>query len=157
MVEYSYKDIIIDPEEERVEVGAYYFFGDCAREVLRNTLIQTSTKLEAIHTDSNLPFDDGNCCYVCVIKDKEAKETVKLYDFSDSDCRADLLGEAIQSKEEECDLQGAVITGFTMEMKAGGEKEWLCWFNGLHSCTAQELYDNWEFVDGTPCALKVME
>lgn len=33
---YSYKDVIIDPEDPRVEVGAEYYFEDMPKSVISN-------------------------------------------------------------------------------------------------------------------------
>ena len=34
MSEYTYKDVIIDPEDPRVEIGKEYYFGDFPKEAL---------------------------------------------------------------------------------------------------------------------------
>ena len=150
-MEYTYKDIIIDPEDERVKVGAYYFFGDGSKEVLMKANEGESEKLRSIQHDSNLPFDNGSLYWTCMIRDKEEKKKhVKLYDFSDPDTRRSLLGEPVRSKNDNKYLQDAIITGFTVEMESEDGEVWRCWLNGQDSFTAEEMFGYFEWHTGDP-------
>lgn len=72
MNRYTFRDVIIDPEDPRVEVGARYYTGDTPKEVLwnANEIGMFGTLKSLIISDK--PFhvvvrgDDD--CYSCLIR-----------------------------------------------------------------------------------------
>ena len=75
MAEYTYKDVIIDPDDPRVEIGKEYYFGCLPRDVLKkaNTNSSLIGELKEIRKEDNFPFvfmgfTDGRSC---IIRKKE--------------------------------------------------------------------------------------
>ena len=74
MAEYTYKDVIIDPEDPRVEIGKEYYFGDNPTSLLygvqHNWPIR---KLEDVseQAPSIAPFYNGSSFFACLIRKKE--------------------------------------------------------------------------------------
>lgn len=74
MSEYTYKDIIIDPKDERARIGEYYYYADTPREVLGcanyndNYSLSTLTEIN----ESNCPFTVSGCDWACIIRKKKS-------------------------------------------------------------------------------------
>ena len=88
MAEYTYKDVIIDPDDPRVEIGKEYYFGCLPRDVLKkaNTNSSLIGELKEIRKEDNFPFvfmdfTEGRSC---IIRKKElpyaARQTKWLAD-----------------------------------------------------------------------------
>lgn len=77
MPEYNYKDVIIDPKDSRVEIGAEYYFGNNPVLVVRYAIQDSSMTrrngvLSEVQEDSDLPFvDDEGFLFPCIIRKKE--------------------------------------------------------------------------------------
>lgn len=56
MTEYTYEDVIIDPNDPRVEIGAYYYFGDNAPSALYKAN-QRGIGMELVYVYSRYNFD----------------------------------------------------------------------------------------------------
>lgn len=74
MAEYTYKDVIIDPEDPRVETGKEYYFGDNVGKLLWG--VRTGWKTEVLHNvfkDAGIyePFYNGRANFSCIIRKKE--------------------------------------------------------------------------------------
>lgn len=76
MSKYDYKDIIVDPSDPRVEIGAEYFYSDKPKTVLNNANNggRTGTLKEA-KGDAYVPFTincpKGPFQWTCIIRKKE--------------------------------------------------------------------------------------
>ena len=71
MAEYTYKDVIIDPEDPRVEIGKEYYFGDNVGQLLHGA--RTGWKAEKLRdvcksTEEYLPFYNGMSYFSCIIR-----------------------------------------------------------------------------------------
>ena len=159
MSNYTYADVIIDPKDPRIELGAKYYCSAFPEPCIKaaNEDIAAMELTAVWDGGATGPFQVGASFYYCLIRKKEDEERYEPYDFSDPEDREGLLGETVRNKSNDAYLQNAIITGFTVEMKSECEAEWRCWLNGQDSCTAQELYDAWEFSDGSPCCVEVTE
>lgn len=75
MAEYTYKDVIIDPEDPRVEIGKEYYFGDSPKEALEYANKNgRGALLEDIDLVSNFPFlmENFDDSAPCIIRKKES-------------------------------------------------------------------------------------
>lgn len=71
---YTYADVIIDPEDPRVEIGKEYYFGDNVGKLLWG--VRTGWKTEVLHNvfkDAGIyePFYNGRASFSCIIRKKE--------------------------------------------------------------------------------------
>ena len=151
MAEYTYKDVIIDPEDPRVEIGKEYFFGDCPSSLLFGVQMESveAVALEKVDSciASEYPFDDGAAKYQCIIRKKE--ESNKKYVPFDS------------SKEEDRNL----LKGAWIRKKDNSEIKLIWWFWEIdgkwmidEDISPQELLDNWVFdFESLPCGKLVEE
>ena len=151
MSEYTYADVIIDPEDPRVEIGAEYYFEDTAKQVLELAQDNVgSSKLEEIY-ESNFPFKvkgvtDG---YACIIRKKEPKKKYVPFDLSKEEDRARLRGAWVRHKQNP--ERENLITGLGDETV-----DFAVYFGDLAVGTGA-LLENFEFVDGSPCGNLVGE
>lgn len=145
MAEYTYKDVIIDPEDPRVEVGKEYYFGNNPSCLLRNISQLSADEGRLVMKDSAIepqssPFmSSENEWFVCLIRKKEPEKKYVPFDLSDPEVRKSLLGSLIKSK--------------------GGKEEqiiywlWVCdgeWMINADISPA-ELLEKWVFYRGVPC------
>ena len=151
MAEYTYKDVIIDPEDPRVEIGKEYYFactiasliafanGDCSARVL-----------ESIQNGSNYPFTNGIGNYMCIIRKKEPKYVP--FDLSDSEVRKSLRGKWIKNKDNHFEI---CITDFSHQGHVGNTIR--ADIYRANDMEADELLNYWMFDDGSPCGKLVEE
>ena len=162
---YTYADVIIDPEDPRVEIGAEYYFEDTAMEVLELAQDNVgSSKLEEIY-ESNFPFKfkgvtDG---YACIIRKKEPKKRYVPFDLSDAVVREQLWGKRIvinasYSAGDETIFREihSTIIGFTCCQDGEPKDDWTI-DAGDYSLTAEEALEKAFFYDETPCGKLVEE
>lgn len=149
MTEYTYKDVIIDPEDPRVEIGAEYYFGDTPLEciaVANSDSFDGSSMLVDIEEKKERPFaraastSSGVLWYVCLIRKAEQEKKYIPFDLSDLEVRDKLRGKWIKSNHSP--YPEDMITGFYLS-----EDIWQV----NYSYNAEELLNDWEFLDGTPC------
>ena len=91
---YTYADVIIDPNDPRVEIGAKYYWADIAYDVLKSANIDGGTGiLEKISHDSDLPFViKTDCSCACLIRKKEPEKKYVPFDFDNPEVRKELMG-----------------------------------------------------------------
>lgn len=164
MAEYTYKDVIIDPEDPRVEIGKEYFFGDCPSSLLWGA----RTGWEAMALDrvckdapSEDPFYNGSARFQCIIRKKEAKKKYVPFDFDKPEVRRELMGKTIINKyglDGDGEFREVMIVGFMN--KSDEDRD--CWSSngdtkGTIAMTvegyfhADELLKECTFLDGSPC------
>ncbi len=88
MAEYTYKDVIIDPSDPRVEIGKEYYFSDNPAQLLRRAKLGDTGyegSLTIVHENWDDPFtDEVGDKYCCIIRKKElpyaARQTKWLAD-----------------------------------------------------------------------------
>lgn len=159
MPEYTYKDIIIDPEDPRVEIGAKYWFGvnprDCIDKANSGKL---AARLDFIE-DSEKPFGHYSSeaypiCFPCMIHKKELKKEPEKYvpfDLSQEKDRNMLRGKfLIQLHVGNFAPEERLVVGFSENTAVIGGYELGCY-------DGHELLENFTFLDGTPCGQEVTE
>ena len=104
MAEYTYKDVIIDPDDPRVEIGKEYYFGCLPRDVLKkaNTNSSLIGELKEIRKEDDFPFvfmgfTDG---FSCVIRKKEPEKRYVPFDLSKEEDRDALRGKWVKLDQD---------------------------------------------------------
>ena len=152
MPEYTYADVIIDPEDPRVEIGKEYYFGDNPTSLLYG--VQHNWPIRKLEDVSNQapsisPFYNGSSFFACVIRKKEPEKKYVPFDLSDPEARKSLRGKWLignQGREE-------MITAFhTLE-----DGKWTADMSSFANATGDGLLRFYTFDDGTPCGRLVEE
>lgn len=108
---YSYSDVIIDPEDPRVEIGKEYYFGNNPTCLLKD-ISQLSAqegklmlKDSAIEAQSSPFMSSGNKWFVCLIRKKEYTENDIITDVSDPRLK-DAIGKTVYVAHK---LYGSIV------------------------------------------------
>lgn len=146
MAEYTYKDVIIDPEDPRVEIGKEYYFGDNPAEVLRYARKDKDVAvLQRVEKDWDDPFiEDLGYRYICLIRKKEPEKKYVPFDLSKKEDRAKLRGAWIRINDYP-NIEHQIV-GMNAEYIFLGNKE---------AISRHALLLSYEFVDGSPCGKMV--
>lgn len=156
MVEYTYKDVIIDPNDPRVEIGKEYYAADYpGRAITRANADGEFGVLKSIgNNTSETPFIIANKIndlpWACLIRKKEAKKKYVPFDLNDPEVRKSLRRRWIKSTNGEYQ-----ISGFHSFEGEDGEEWSVAITSGYVS--PEILYTLWTFDDGTPCGQLVEE
>ncbi len=150
MAEYTYKDVIIDPEDPRVEIGKEYYFAlgaqSCIDYANKDSRVATLNK---IGSGAFRPFiTDDNKDYPFIIRKKEPEKKYAPFDLSKEEDRARLRGAWIRRKDypgDEYQIVGISITNN------------LIFFDDSAQLSTDVLLKRCEFVDGSPCGKLVEE
>ena len=178
MAEYTYEDIIINPEDPRLEgaIGKECYLSDCPKIALdyaRNNSL--TDRLKSINKESSAPFvsHDETKWVVVIIKKDEPKPKPKYIPFKNITEFLDAYGSAPGCLNEEAyflsnhgmwlkdkDRKGAyfmvteiwnkgvVIGDINMQTTEIEEDEYLT----VHGVTKwKELFEDYTFLDGSPC------
>lgn len=154
--EYTYADVIIDPNDERVKIGEKYYMGDSPNLVLeraneaKDFAINTLVKIDNEDWD---PFLGGNQgCYCCLIKPKEPQDEYVPFDLSKKEVRDKLRGQWVINKDDGGEF---CINNFSFNK---GNEQWsVCDYKVGDYILPLGLLQNHTFLDGTPCGEKVEE
>lgn len=155
MAEYTFADVIINPEDPRVELGAEYYWADTPRGALDcANYKRVPLRLFSVDTGGTrtAPFYFLNGSLsgyaVCIIRKKEPEKKYVPFDLSKKEDRARLRGAWIRFKEtgrERC------ITGIFLDENPPYVEI------GDYGFEPDYLLENYEFVDGSPCGNLVEE
>ena len=155
MDKYSYKDVIIDPEDPRVEIGAEYYYGICP-----TSTINWANKrgrgdvLIAVDKKAMDPFifsKDPEVVSACIIRKKESKKHYVPFDLSNPEARNSLRGKfLIQLRVGSFTPEEKMVVGFSEDSAVIGGYKPEC-YNG------HDLLENFTFLNGTPCGKEVEE
>lgn len=141
MSEYTYKDVIIDPEDPRVEIGKEYYFGDPAEVVLAYAKGGASARiLEAARKGSNYPFTNDIGDYPCIIRKKEPEKKYVPFDLNNEEDRAKLRGAWVRIKDIP-----------TIEYQIIGMNAKYVLLGNAANLETDDLLRSYEFIDGSPC------
>ena len=155
---YTYADVIIDPNDLRVEIGKEYYFGDSPAEVLRHARKDKDAEvLQRVEKDWDDPFIE-NLGYrsICIIRKKEPKKKYVPFDFDDPEVRKALMGKTIKADNRPFSRQYVEFTISCFELVDEGAEGvggyWMA--NGIKE---DELFHDWTFLDGSKCGKEMEE
>lgn len=156
---YTYKDVIIDPEDPRVEFGKEYYFGDFPKEALEYANKKgRGAFLEDVDLVSNFPFlmENFDESAPCIIRKKESKKRYVPFDFDDPEVRKALMGKTIKANNRPFSRQYVELAISCFELVDEGAEGvsgyWMA--NGIKE---DELFHDWTFLDGSPCGKEMEE
>ena len=158
---YTYADVIIDPEDPRVEIGAEYYTGDYPRTALNRAnagerfgvlkcVDKKQEETPFIVAESFIVADGaGSVPWACLIRKKEQKKYVP-FDFDDPEVRKALMGKTIKADNRPFSRQYVEFTISCFELvDEGAEGVGGYWMvNGIKE---DELFHDWTFLDGSIC------
>ena len=146
---YTYADVIIDPNDPRVEIGAEYYFGNTPKDVLGFANKQgRGDILKGIYEAVQYPFGMENQEFrkCCLIRKKEPTKRYVPFDLSKQEDRDRLKGEWVRKK----DNSEIKLIWWLWEM----DGKWMI----NEDISPQELLDNWVFdFESLPCGKLVEE
>ncbi len=143
---YTYADVIIDPNDPRVEIGKEYFFASNPAEVIRLANAGSSgKKLIRVDYAYYAPFVTGifEDRYSCIIRKKEPAKKWVPFNLSKEEDRARLRGAWVRHKQNP--ERENLITGL------GDETVDFAVYFGVVAIGTDVLLENFEFIDGSPC------
>lgn len=143
MAEYTYADVIIDPEDPRVEIGAEYYFGATPRETLEYARANgRGAFLEDVDLVMPEPFliENFEKAYPCIIRKKEPEKQYVPFDLSLEEDRAKLRKAWIRPKGRPS--VGLKIIAMNIDC---------VFFYGEKGQSTEDLFMEYEFIDGSPC------
>ena len=175
MAEYTYADIIMDPEDPRLEgaIGKECYLSDCPKIALDYARNNSSIdRLKSINKESAAPFvgDDEVNWVMVIIKKEKPKPNPKYIPFESVE---EFLDEYFLNKEKYTTGILLKLEGIWLREKDTGA---LCmateiWDEGLvigdtkltisgtdvfnDTTDWDELFSKYSFVDGTPCGKKI--
>lgn len=152
-MKYTYKDIIIDPNDKRLEgaIGKEVYYNDLPFDVLKDANKNEKTgilsKIESEQVEGypfNIETEDAGNIFSCIIIKKEPEVKYIPFDLSKKEDRDFLRGKWVKKKDTGNEHQLIHFTHI--------DNLWRALAN-----TGQELYDYFTFLDGTPVGKKVEE
>lgn len=149
MPEYTYKDVIIDPEDPRIEIGAEYCFGDIPQNLVEaaNSDHDFWVRLEKVSVSEGFNFKkESGGWKSCIIRKKDPK--YEPFDLSKEEDRARLRGKWVRKKD--APFLEQEIVGLSTNVA-------LVFLNDVVSVGVGNLLEEYEFVDGSPCGRLVEE
>lgn len=153
-MEYTYKDVIIDPDDPRVEIGAEYYYCDnpstCLERANKEDVAHLAV-LEKIYPDAIGHFFIDDAYSICLIRKKETEKKYVPFDLSAPEVRKSLRGMWIKNKENHFEI---CITAFTHQGHVGNTIS--ADIYRANDIEADELLNYWVFDDGSPCG-KIVE
>ena len=175
MAEYTYEDVIMDPEDPRLEgaIGKECYLSDCPKIALDYARNNSSIdRLKSINKESAAPFvgDDEVNWVMVIIKKKEPKPKLKYIPFESVE---EFLDVYFLNKEKYTTGILLKLEGIWLREKETGA---LCmateiWDEGLvigdtrltisgtdvliTTTDWDELFSKYSFIDGTPCGKEV--
>ena len=154
MPEYTYADVIIDPNDPRVEIGKEYIFGTNPTSLLwgvrsggwkREARPLVKVNCDAPSVD---PFYNGMASYPCLIRKKEPVKKYVPLNLNDREDLFNLMGSWLMNKT--CGSYHCVIT-----IKPAKN---LVYIDGYGEIGPQELIEDFIFVfNDSPCGKLVEE
>lgn len=148
---YSYSDVIIDPNDARVEIGKEYWFADYPFNVLLFANRDDGAChgiLSGISRGDITPFFISGKHYACLIRKKEKEKHYVPFGLTKEEDRARLRGAWVRNKNNGCER---AITAIIFDEDGD--------YIELNDDAFEPDYllENYEFVDGAPCGKLVEE
>lgn len=173
MSEYTYADIIMDPEDPRLEgaIGKECYFGDYPTRLLEDARINSSIdRLKSINKESAAPFvgDDEVNWVMVIIKKEEPKPEYIPFDSVEEFLDAYFLNkekyttgillklEGIWLRENETGALCMATEIWDEGLVIGDTKLTISGTDVFNDTTDwDELFSKYSFVDGTPFGKKI--
>ena len=149
-MEYTYADVIIDPNDLRVEIGKEYYFGDNVGKLLWGVRAGWETEvLRNVYKVAGTyePFYNGRASFSCIIRKKEPKKRYVPFDLSKEEDRNFLKGRWIKTDGDE-----EKITGFERD----DDGVWHIKISADY-LLSEDMLNLWRFEDNTLCGKLVEE
>lgn len=145
MAEYTYADVIIDPNDPRVEIGKEYYLNDVPSVLLCEAREGVGSRiLKDVQKDQESPFVSFlGYSYNCLIRKKEPEKKYVPFDLSKEEDRTRLRGAWVRHKQNP--ERENLITGL------GDETVDFAVYFGDVAIGTDVLLENFEFVDGSKC------
>lgn len=147
MSEYTYADVIIDPDDPRAEIGKEYYFGNNPTCLLKD-ISQLSAqegklilKDLAIEAQSSPFMSSGNKWFVCLIRKKEPEKRYVPFDLSKEKDRAKLRGAWVKAKKDPDKHQNV----------CGVCSQYVFLSCQAEGYDAEDFLESFTFIDGSPC------
>lgn len=147
---YTYADVIIDPEDPRVEIGKEYY----SSKNIPDALFKANEgdemfcyKLLSVHDGAYGPFwmdKDSPSSFDFLIRKKEPVKKYVPFDLSNEEARKSLKGRWIKSTDGEYQISGF----HSYDGEDGTEWEVAIAYKYI---SPEVLLALWTFDDGTPC------
>ena len=146
MAEYTYADVIIDPEDPRVEIGKEYYWSDYPSSLLLEVLEGSKQSKILIEVDnSEYPFKNRDAKYQCLIRKKEPEKKYVPFDLTKEEDRNCLKGKWL--KRIDTGDEDLIISFSDDSTFIAPDQYW----------DAEKLLTLYVFDDGTPCGRLVEE
>ena len=171
MAKYTYEDIIMDPEDPRLEgaIGKECYFSDFPKKVLNDAINNSSEYLDCLTNISKerpFPFtcEKGFGYNLIIIKKEEPKPKPKYVPFQDGreffnsylsvESRLEkedyfLSNHGIWLKDKDIDGVSYIVTEIWRDGVVLGSDQ--------HTTIWKDLLDGYAFLDNTPCGRFVKE
>lgn len=151
---YTYADVIIDPNDPRVEIGKEYYFGDNPKQVINKANNSgTSLILYSVYREESdyNPFHFGRNAldfYPCIIRKKEPEKKYVPLDLNDREDVFNLMGSWLMNK-----TSGSYHCVITIKPAKN-----LVYIDGFGEMSPEELLEGFMFVfNNSPCGKLVEE
>ena len=144
---YSYADVIIDPDDSRVEIGAEYYYCDnpstCLERANQEDVAHLAV-LEKVYPDAIVHFFIDDAYSICLIRRKEPKKRYIPFDLSKPEVRDGLRGKWFYYPTTDSELM--------IDCFSHMDSQWR-----VHGLTADQFLNACTFLDGSPCGQEVSE
>lgn len=168
MAEYTYKDVIIDPDDPRIEIGKEYYFGESPKEALEYANKNgRGALLEDIDLVSNFPFlmENFDESAPCLIRKKIPEKKYVPFDLDKPEVRKNLMGKTIVHNyglDGDGEFREMMIIGFENkgdedadDYSSNGDTKGTIAWTATSAFHADELLKECTFIDGSPCGEEV--
>ena len=148
---YTYADVIIDPNDPRVEIGKEYYFGDGPSHLLWG--VRTGWEARTLvkvckDAPSEDPFYNGSARFQCIIRKKEPEKKYVPLNLNDREDLFNLMGSWLMNK-----TSGSYHCVITIKPAKN-----LVYIDGYGEIGPQELLEDFIFVfNDNPCGKLVEE
>ena len=148
---YTYADVIIDPNDPRVELWEEYYFGRTPFECLCLARGDKAELLKTVSKNADKPFSysvDFSHCFPCLIRKKEPEKKYVPLDLNDREDVFNLMGSWLMNK-----TSGSYHCVITIKPDKN-----LVYIDGFGEMSPEELLEGFMFVfNDSPCGKLVEE
>lgn len=153
---YTYADVIIDPNDPRVEIGKEYY----SSKNIPDALFKANEgdemfcyKLLSVHDGAYGPFwmdKDSPSSFDFLIRKKEPEKKYVPFDLNDPEVRKALMGKTIKANNRSFSRQYVEFTISCFELVDEGA-EGVSGYWMVNGIKEDELFHDWTFLDGSIC------